>query len=310
MAAAAAWAGHLRGIAAAELARGIPGVVLLLAGFFALGDVDFRECVSGFVGVSARRTVALVQGLLLPYAIYALLLGNFSPGGFLRALLYVNLPVLVLLRKSDRLSSPGRDALAVLLIWLPLEFGLVGPIWSWPAGQPGYYLYGPMGVCLAVFVFTIVRRLDGVGYTFALRGRDLATAALCFLALAPIAIPLGVVTGFLHPAHRLPEVLPSLGRILGIFLATGVPEELLFRGLVQNLLRQWTGRPIASLFLASLIFGASHLNNGPQPDWRYFTLATLAGIAYGSAYQIGGTLMAPALTHTLVDSVWSLFFHG
>ena len=62
---------------------------------------------------------------------------------------------------------------------------------------------------------------------------------------------------------------------LGIFIFIGIPEELLFRGIIQNLLEKAIGRPALALGVASLIFGAAHLNNGPSPDWRYFLLATL-----------------------------------
>ena len=61
--------------------------------------------------------------------------------------------------------------------------------------------------------------------------------------------------------------------------------------------------------VASVIFGLAHLNNGPHPDIRYFLLATLAGGTYGLVYRRTGTLLAPALTHTLVDA-WVVFFHG
>jgi len=60
--------------------------------------------------------------------------------------------------------------------------------------------------------------------------------------------------------------------------------------------------------VTALIFGASHLNNGPSPDWRYFLLATIAGIFYGRAYLQSGGLMAAVCVHTLVDVVWGAFF--
>jgi membrane protease YdiL (CAAX protease family) len=61
--------------------------------------------------------------------------------------------------------------------------------------------------------------------------------------------------------------------------------------------------------MASLIFGASHLNNGPPvPNYRYFLMATIAGIFYGTAWSATGSLMASALTHALVDTVWSVVF--
>lgn len=308
--AAAAAAGLIRGIAADELVLGLPAIFLLLAGAVALANPEIVRAARTWSGNSPLRILALAQILLLPYLLYTGLLHRFSLGGFLRILLYVNLPVLISLRSSPG-SIPGwRDGVAVLLIWLPLDFRVLDPVWSWPAGQSGYYLYAPMGVCLAALVFVVIRRLEAVGYTFSIRGRDLGAGALCFLVFAPVAISIGLGTGFLSPARELPPVLPSLGKVVGIFLLTGVPEELLFRGLIQNLLQRWISQRWLSLLVSAAIFGAAHLNNGPSPDWRYFLLATLAGVAYGTAYRRGITLMAPALTHTLVDSVWALFFRG
>jgi membrane protease YdiL (CAAX protease family) len=149
-----------------------------------------------------------------------------------------------------------------------------------------------------------------VGYTFSVRPRDFGVAILAFALFTPIAAGFGLLTGFLHPAHHLPGLIPSAGKILGIFLATGVPEELLFRGLLQNLVLRWTSRPGVSVAIASLVFGAAHLNSGPSPDLRYFLLATLAGAVYGLVYRRTGTLMAPAMTHTLVNSAWTLFLRG
>ena len=93
-----------------------------------------------------------------------------------------------------------------------------------------------------------------------------------------------------------------------IFLFTGVPEETLFRGFLQGVLARGTGRALVALAAVSLLFGAAHLDNGPSPDWRYAVLATLAGVAYGSVYLKTRRIIAPALTHTLVDATWKLLF--
>jgi membrane protease YdiL (CAAX protease family) len=307
---ATAYAGHLRGLGVREMAPGLPAIFLLLGAYFAFARADFVRRVSGFVAGSRARLLLTAQAFLLPYLVYAFPLGCFSLTGFLKLALYVNLPVLVLIGAGERGQVTWREGAALLLIWLPLELRWLGPLWPWPPGQPGYFLFGILGVSLAVFLFVVQRGMGDVGYTFAVRRRDAALAALAFLIFAPIALAFGLTTGFLHPIHRLPAVFPSAGIVLAIFLATGVPEELLFRGLLQNLLGRWTGRPWLSVGLAAILFGGAHLNNGGSPDWRYLLLATAAGTVYGAVYRLGGTLMAPALAHTLVDSTWALFFRG
>ena len=307
--AGAAWAGHLRGIPATDLARALPAVLALLIGGWALGlRSEVSDAMSRWLRGSTERTFGLAQAIWVPYLLFALPLGVFSAGGFIRLFLYVNLPLLVLLTSQSG-SPPGwRDVLAVGLVWLPLEFRLLGPLWSWPPGQAGGSLNGLVGTCLAAFLFVVVRRLPGVGYTFEIRLRDLLVASLIFLSFTPMALALGLFLGFLTPTRHFPALGPAVGTVLGIFVVTGIPEELLFRGLIQNLLRHKFPRPAVSIVLAALVFGAAHLNVGSHPDWRLWLLATLAGLAYGLAYQWGGTLMAPALVHTLVNSTWALFF--
>jgi hypothetical protein len=62
-----------------------------------------------------------------------------------------------------------------------------------------------------------------------------------------------------------------------------------------------------ALTISSLIFGAAHLND-PSPDWRYFLLATIAGVFYGFAYIRTKKITVAAIVHTLVDAIWKLYF--
>ena len=64
-----------------------------------------------------------------------------------------------------------------------------------------------------------------------------------------------------------------------IFVGTALPEEILFRSPIQNLLALRLGAGARTLLAASFIFGCAHFDNEPQalPNWRYLILATLAG---------------------------------
>jgi membrane protease YdiL (CAAX protease family) len=280
----------------------------MLAAILALSSSRLRAVLGDWIGRSDLRLLLSAQAIALPYLAYAIPLGRFAPGDFVSLLAYVNLPLLVLLWERNRGVSFVLDFLALLLIWLPLELRWLPPLWSWPPGQPGRYLHGFLGVLVALFGFELIRSLPGIGFTLRCRARDGWIAAAAFAAFLPIGIVLGLATGFLG-RFEWPESLPTAAaRVAGIFLATALPEELLFRGLLQNLLRAWSGRPWLSMGLASLCFGAAHWNVGAAPDWRLPLLATLAGLAYGWAYETGRTLMAPALAHTFVNSFWLLLF--
>jgi len=216
---------------------------------------------------------------------------------------------LVLLLAANRSGPPPlvKDALAVLAIWLPLELGWLRDVWPWPAGAGAFSMTAILGVDVAVILFVSIRRLEGVGYSFAIRRADLREAFWNLLMFLAIGIPIGLSTGFIAVTHGAKSLLEFVVQFVGIFLVIAVPEELLFRGLIQNLLERLLP-PTYALLLAALIFGLSHVNNGPTPDWRYVLLATIAGIFYGRAYHRSGGLMAGCLVHAAVDAIHRVFF--
>jgi membrane protease YdiL (CAAX protease family) len=93
-------------------------------------------------------------------------------------------------------------------------------------------------------------------------------------------------------------------------VATALPEEILFRALIQNVILQRLGPTNLALLLAAVIFGCAHLNNGPGPlpNWRYAILATIAGFAYGKVFQKSSSVFSSAILHTLINTSKHLFF--
>ena len=98
-----------------------------------------------------------------------------------------------------------------------------------------------------------------------------------------------------------------LFRSLFTFFFIAVPEELFFRGWMQNLLERRVGSSRALLITATL-FGLSHFNKRAALfNWRYVLLATLAGIFYGLAWRQEHRVGASAVTHASVDTLWSIW---
>ncbi len=95
---------------------------------------------------------------------------------------------------------------------------------------------------------------------------------------------------------------------LQLFLFIALLEELFFRGFLQTLLTQTLRSEYGAQALAACLFGVFHILHAPFPNWRYVALATLAGWFYGSAFRQGGGLLASALTHAAVDTLWRAFF--
>jgi uncharacterized protein len=57
-----------------------------------------------------------------------------------------------------------------------------------------------------------------------------------------------------------------------------------------------------------VLFGLSHFNKGAAFNWRYVLMATIAGIFYGRAWRQDHRLVASAITHASVDTIWLLWF--
>jgi len=202
------------------------------------------------------------------------------------------------------------DFLAILLLWLPIEFGAGQSLIPRPAqGFLHSVAYG-IAILLGLAIFLGYRGFPGLKYNCPHARRDLWLPLAGFVLLAPVLIVLGIAIGFL-PLPHLP--VQSAGRMAAaagiIFAGTAIPEEILFRSLIQNLLMQRFGPGPRTLLAASVIFGCAHLDNGPQalPNWRYAILATIAGWAYGKVFEKSSTVVSSALLHTLVD--WTKHFY-
>lgn len=211
---------------------------------------------------------------------------------------YVAAPFLAL-RSRRAWSVP----LAVVLLWAPLEFGLLTHFgWS-PV------LAISLGMLTALLAFRSRPDVIDLRKSFRFSAGDLKRGAQNWLMFGAIGIPLGLWMDFIRFGFD-PGELPGVPLMLvTIFLFNALPEEILFRGVIQNWIEKGLGSEIAALVLASLVFGAAHLNNGtPVPNWKYFAMASIAGLFYGRAWRARKNVIASALTHALVNTSWSVFF--
>jgi membrane protease YdiL (CAAX protease family) len=163
-------------------------------------------------------------------------------------------------------------------------------------------------IALAAWCWLRARPVPGLGYEFSVSPRVLRAAAVNFACFAAIAIPAALASGFARWNPRWRGAGSFCVDLVEIFVFIAWLEELLFRGFLQTLLSKTLRSPVAGQALASLAFGLSHVLLAPAPNWRYVALASLAGWFYGSAFRAGGNLMAPALTHALVDASWRTWF--
>ncbi len=242
--------------------------------------------------------------LTVLFAVTAACYSAFSLPLLLLVLIYTMAPVLsVWLGLSD--------LVAILLLWLPLEFGIGASLI--PARAQGALhavAYG-ISITLALALFLLFRRTEGMKFNLPRRSTDLRNAAIGYLALFPALLAVGLLTGFLDRPHS-PQmsVATALVRALLIFVGTALPEEILFRALIQNWLVRRFGPSNLTIVASALIFGCSHLDNGPQPlpNWRYALVATIAGFAFGKVFQKSTSITASALLHTAVNTTKHLWF--
>lgn len=290
-----------------------PTPLLVLAALLALVPYLAAAFFAAAAHGSARKLpmwaqIACPALLCVPYALVNLDAHAFS---WKWLALYALFPVAMAL--AARLIPRGERAvwpLLAILIVLGLSVDLRWFEHAWP---PHLAIFNKVLLLDAgIYAFVALRPIEGAGFDLRLTRCDVSHGLRQFLFYLPIALPLGLVLGFLH-AHSLTwaqvKALPGQFAIAWIFtfFFIAVPEELFFRGWIQNLLERRLGRT-AALIVTAVVFGLSHFNKRTaQFNWRYVLLAAIAGIFYGLAWRRERRVGASAVTHATVDSVWSLF---
>ena len=109
---------------------------------------------------------------------------------------------------------------------------------------------------------------------------------------------------------------PPLGQFVTssacYFFGAGLPEEFLFRVFLQTRLEAVLHRPLWALWLASFIFGLTHIPidlHGSFAHWpdallTAFTFQMSAGIAFGYAYLRTRNLLPISVIHMFIDSAY------
>jgi membrane protease YdiL (CAAX protease family) len=277
-------------------------LVLLLVPIFAFGFAGDRWVrVAQSVGVPLR--LALPAILVIPWLIVALG-SHIVVARWL--LFYLLAPVLIAVLEAlaARLDPEQRGHLIDFLVLIPLGLA-VDLRWLEPAWPHKLAALGKLTLLDAgLYAFLAVRCLSGVGYDLRLRGRDWWVGFREVLIYIPIAIPLGLALGFLHIHYRIDHAWLVVPAWIFTFIGIALPEEIFFRGWMQNLLERRIGR-IAALIVTACIFGLAHFNKRTKFfNWRYVLLAAIAGIFYGRAWRADRRIGASAITHSTVDTLW------
>jgi len=254
--------------------------------------------------------LACPAALAIPYLLVASGTGVFRWGWFA---LYALVPVgiALLLGEAARVDAGDngngrgnwRDFLVLAVLGLAVDLRWFEG--AWPAHLAIFNKI--LLLDAGIYGFVLIRQLGGTGFNLRLRLKDLGIGLRETVFYTPLALGLGLSLGFLHVHGGWPGIGPIAFAWFFTFFFIAVPEELFFRGWLQNLLEKRLGR-YGALFVTACLFGLAHFNKrAAHFNWQYVLLAALAGIFYGRAWRAERRVGASAVTHATVDAIWSLW---
>lgn len=116
------------------------------------------------------------------------------------------------------------------------------------------------------------------------------------------------LTHRLFTVLREPSWLIRGGVVVSAVVLAPLTEEVFFRGMIQSMVRRYTGRPWAGIAVASVLFTIVH-----EPQWQNMPALLVLSIVLGYNYERSGRLLGPIVTHALFNAVFlgvNLIEHG
>lgn len=295
-----------------EFLLGFLPFMLLLVPYILFSSDFFVTQLRKLILSSVAKKLLFPLYVLLVYTLFSAFYSTFQWENFLRLSMWLAVPTLILSSRNFNSDHfPFQEFFVVLLLWLPVEFNRIqgfNIIFTNEIQIPALAFAAP---ALGLYLFRVLKNLPDIGFEFCWKMRDLLKAGLALLLLAFLLIPMGTQMGFIRLSVLQVSSAEVLKLLFGIYFLVALPEELLFRGIIQNLFSKiFSGGQgnILSLAIASVIFGLAHLNNFSPPDWRYVFLATIAGLFYGWTYMQTGKTTVSALVHCGVNFFWAILF--
>ena len=286
----------------------LPVLAALLAEVFFYLLPGFRNLREGFFQPSFRSAWLLMASDVLPWALLSLPTGTARLSSFLLlAGIAAAVSFWYLLLPRKRLFDILFLAfLAAVVLQRLFDRIYLPPVPKLPVAVLGHLMLIRTGV-IAILCFRgdikaefrflpeVREWLTGIGYfvlALPIVGLTYWKLGLFQLRAHPLGIPLAIAT------------------FAGFLWVVALSEEFFFRGLLQQWLERWTGNGIFALLAASLLFGCVHLGfrfHGNFPNWRFATVAAIAGFFYGLAWRHSRSVQASMVTHALTITLWRVF---
>ena len=164
-------------------------------------------------------------------------------------------------------------------------------------------------ICVAIIFALIVYEVlpRAAFFTF--------TAPFNIISLTVIAtsslLVFGILLTFLIPASYIPSANSdyqnaSLLAITSMMLVGATFEELLFRGIVQNLLLLWLGNSWLAIGITTLAFVALHVHYFKKPVM--LLNITIPSLVFGWVYFQTNNIVVPIIVHFLLNIGITLLF--
>jgi uncharacterized protein len=221
--------------------------------------------------------------------------------------------------RSDVLLASRRHTVIFLLIWLAVTVsGVLSAVHS--AGRvkapgandmvPFYLFLIGMQALWVRFVYKGMQKrarsiLEFFGrpwFTPAQLAQDIGYAALSCALIFVCGTLIGVLlhrdpqqTNALVP--QLPTGALAITVWIGVSLAAGICEEIVFRGYLQRQFAAMTGKPKAAILAQAILFGIGHAYEGPGAVANIIVI----GLILGALAKWRGNIRAGILAHAALD---------
>lgn len=160
---------------------------------------------------------------------------------------------------------------------------------------------------------TFARRLKGFGLNPHTVLRDFPPAVINFITVLPLILLAVLAVDYagrllvgpdfqMQTNESLTVILDNpqlMLRITMIFFAVVVGpvfEEVLFRGMLQSMIRGYLGRPWLAIALTSVVFATHH-------PWMHWPGIFILSAGMGYAYEKSGSLFRPIFIHMLFNGM-------
>lgn len=318
---------------AGDIIIALPYFIVLYFAFFTIGKPAVADRLRHCLQADFRKIIVFPLLLLLVFYSYVAFNGeNPLKGTLFLVPFLLFFPVLAFAARGA--NKPGLDWFDFTIFFLyffPVTLVKVDPSGNLPFSGGGFDSVYRIAVMLsAIFAFSVVRDLRDVGAYPVFKWKFLFTVLWVWAAFYAFVFVIGYGVDFIQVRDAsgwdFSRIESILRKMLSIFLHTALFEELVFRGLLQNMLykriRQsaswktfwWWWMVILVLFsllvgyamkgnmqwfpalITIILFGVAWFleRSGKQPEGSYTALA-IASIIFGLVHFHSGSIVFTGL---------------